>query len=316
MIFKEGLLYAYKNRKTDGEISDPFYLYCRLSDLCASSYVDKKKVELFYAIDKRLCIFETLIKKGEKGKEELLNSYLVVSELLGEESFIKLIDCAVWVMSSSACMPKPPPPKPKSKEPPQATPKGNTPNPPPKPTPAFAPVQPVVVNRAAESVQQQTRTPLRPANYYFFDETEIFWAIVGVLLIASLIVGLFGLLVGVCGWDIPWLVWQWIIGIVGGGWLALGIGLLIYLLDDAIVCDYYLAGLFSMLAVLLVNCILVLILRENYKAIFGCLCGWEIIGCGVMAYICFDDIESEWGVGYIIGGVVVLLIMLACLIWL
>ena len=71
MTFREGLLHIYKNRQTDGEITDPFYLYCRLSDLCSSSYEDKRKTELFYAIDKRLCIFETLLKHAEKGEKEL-----------------------------------------------------------------------------------------------------------------------------------------------------------------------------------------------------------------------------------------------------
>ena len=70
MKFREGLLYTYQNRRTDGEITDPFYLYCRLSDLCSSEYADKEKVELFYAIDRRLCIFETLIKEGKKEVSE------------------------------------------------------------------------------------------------------------------------------------------------------------------------------------------------------------------------------------------------------
>lgn len=50
MRFREGLLYAYQNRKTDGEMTDSFYLYCRLSDLCASSYEDKNNVGIFYII--------------------------------------------------------------------------------------------------------------------------------------------------------------------------------------------------------------------------------------------------------------------------
>jgi hypothetical protein len=105
MTFREGLLCIYKNRQTDGEITDPFYLYCRLSDLASSSYEDKKKVELFYAVDRRLCVFETLIKYGKKGEEELLNSYMVVSELLSEDSFKRLIQCAVWVMNPTAQIP-------------------------------------------------------------------------------------------------------------------------------------------------------------------------------------------------------------------
>ena len=96
MNFKEGLQHACKARRSDGEITDPFYLYCRLSDLCSSTFEDKKKVSLLYAVDKRLCIFETLLFKGEEGQKELQEMYAVASDLLSENQYQKLIDCAVW----------------------------------------------------------------------------------------------------------------------------------------------------------------------------------------------------------------------------
>ena len=96
MNFKEGLLHACKTRRADGEITDPFYLYCRLSDLCASTLSDQKKVSMLYAVDKRLCIFETLLSKKEDGARELKEMYAVASDLLSEDKFEKLIDCAVW----------------------------------------------------------------------------------------------------------------------------------------------------------------------------------------------------------------------------
>ena len=299
MNFREGLLHIYKNRQTDGEITDPFYLYCRLSDLASSSYEDKKKVELFYAVDKRLCIFETLIKHGKKGEEELLNSYMVVSELLSEDSFKKLIECAVWVMSPTAQIPVTVAKEKKAVAPKQ-----------PK-------ITPVKVEKAEEDEKEETRTPLKSYSYSSAgDDVDIFIGCGAILLMASLIVGFFGLLVGIFGWNIPWVVWQWIIGIVGGSWIALGLGLLIYLLHDSMTCDYVISGLICLCAVAVVNFVLLLWLRENYKAIFGCFAAWNIIGGGILSAICFDDVEDEWGWVYVVAVIILLIGMVASLIWL
>ena len=296
MVFREGLFYAYKNRRTDGEITDPFYLYCRLSDLCTSSYADKKKVELFYAIDKRLCIFETLIKKGENGQNELLNSYLVVSELLNEDSFKKLIECAVWVMSPAAQSPVVEVKK-------EEKPIKNKPQ----------KIIPVVVERAEEEEEKETRTPLK--HYGDVDEDiYLFLGCGGILLLASLLVGLFGLLVGIFHWNIPWVVWQLLIGVVGGGWLMLGVGLLVYFLHDCMTCDYFISGFICLCAATVVNFILLVCLRGDYKAIFVCFSLWEILGGLLLTSICFYDVKDEWGWGYFGASVLLLLIMVICLI--
>ena len=299
MKFREGLLHIYQNRQTDGEVTDPFYLYCRLSDLASSSYEDKKKVELFYAVDRRLCVFETLIKHGKKGEEELLNSYMVVSELLSEDSFKKLIECAVWVMSPTAQILVT-----VAKEKKAVAPK------PPK-------ITPVKVEKAEEDEKEETRTPLKSYSYSSAgDDVDIFIGCGAILLMASLIVGFFGLLVGIFGWNIPWVVWQWIIGIVGGGWLALVIAFFVYILNDAIVADYYITGIISVIAFALINFIFLLLFRGNYKAIFGCFAVWNIIGGGVLSAICFDDVEDEWGWAYVVVDIILLLGMIASLIWL
>jgi hypothetical protein len=268
--------------------------------LCSSSYEDKRKTELFYAIDKRLCVFETLIKYAEKGEKELLNSYMVVSELLSEDKFKKLIECAVWVMNPTAQSPV------------AVQEKAGKPI---APTPQK--VKPVKVEKAEESVSQETRTPLNTYSYSGVDDdVEIFLGCGAILLIASLLVGLFGLLVGIFHWTIPWVVWQWIIGIVGGGWIALGLGLLIYLLHDSVTCEYFISGLICLCVVAVANFVLLLCLRENYKVIFGCISAWAILGGGILSAICFDDAEDKWGWGYIATIIILLLGMVASLIWL
>ena len=131
-----------------------------------------------------------------------------------------------------------------------------------------------------------------------------------------MLVGLFGLLVGIFDWNISWVVWQWIIGIVGGGWLALVIAFFVYILNDAIVADYFVTGLISVVAFALINFIFLLLFRGNYKVVFGCFAVWNIMGGGVLSAICFDDVEDEWGWGYVVVDTILLLGMIASLIWL
>lgn len=297
MKFREGLLHIYKNRHTDGEITDPFYLYCRLSDLCSSTYEDKKKVELFYAIDKRLCVFETLIKQGGDGTKELLNSYIIVSELLSEDSFKKLIECAVWVMSPAAQIPVADVKKEEKVSPPKQQ-----------------KIVPVKVEKAEESVKEETRTLLQsPSHLSMVDDVDFSIGAGAIMLLATLIAGL---LLWICGWGGSWTAWQWVIGIVGGGWLALVAAFFIYIFNDAIVADYFVTGLISVVAFALINFIFLLIFRGNYKVIFGAFSVWNIIGSGVLSAICFDDVEDEWGWGYIVVVIILLLGMIASLIWL
>ena len=297
MKFREGLLHIYKNRRTDGEITDPFYLYCRLSDLCSSTYEDKNKVELFYAIDKRLCVFETLIRQGKNGEKELLNEYMVVSELLSQESFKKLIECAVWVMSPTAQMPvvnakkeeKVLPSKPQK-------------------------IVPVKVEKAEESIKEETRTLLQsPSHLGMADDVDFFIGAGSIMLLATIIAGL---LLWICGWGGSWTAWQWVIGIVGGGWLALIVAFFVYILNDAFVADYFVTGIISVIAFALINFIFLLIFRGNYKVIFGCFSAWNIIGSGVLSAICFDDVEDEWGWVYVVVVILLSLGMVASLIWL
>ena len=302
MKFREGLLYTYQNRRTDGEITDPFYLYCRLSDLCSSEYADKEKVELFYAIDRRLCIFETLIKEGKKGEKTLLNSYMVVSELLSEGSFQKLIECAVWVMSPTAKMPDP-------------TPK-NIPKPTYQPPQRAQKITPVKVEKAEESVKKETKTYLKSSSYAGPGrDVEIFIGVAAFFIIISLCMIVLGILTAIFGWNIPWRAWQWVVGILGGGWLMGILAFAVYIVDDAIVCDYPMAGFIAMLAAALVNVTLLLFLQESYKVVFSCVSVWMILGGGLLSIFCFDDVEYEWGWACLVAVAVILVGMIAALIW-
>ena len=63
MNFLDSIGYLYQNRISDEEFVDPFFLYCRMSDLCKSSYEDKRKVLLFYQIDKKINLAKAILDK-------------------------------------------------------------------------------------------------------------------------------------------------------------------------------------------------------------------------------------------------------------
>lgn len=327
MKFKEALLYAYQTRRTDGEVTDPFYLYCRLSDLCFETYEDKRKVRTFYAVDKRLCIFETLLKRGDDGEKELLDWYAVVSELLSEDSFKKLIACAVWVTKAAqfpaetagetalknADLPKKTACK---KETVNKTPTADFDDKRIPALPKSPKITPVTVQKAEESKREEGRTLLTSPSYNYLDDTQIFLIVGAVLLAVSIMAGIITAIVGASGIEITWRAWQWLIGIVGGGWIAYALGTLIYLLNDGFVCDYYVSGLFCLGGITLVNFVLLLIFRENYKALFGCISVWGILGGATLAGVCFEDIEDGFGWAHVAVCIIILAIMLAGVIWL
>ena len=161
---------------------------------------------------------------------------------------------------------------------------------------------------------EATPAPSSVSYAYYSDWGDIGEGALAFLSLASILVGLFGLLVAIFNWSIPWIVWQWIIGIVGGGWLMLGLGALIYLLEDEVIADYYMSGFITLSIITLANVILFLCLRENYNILFSCFSVWSIIGGIILSYTCFEDVEDECGIGYIGASIVILLIMILCLV--
>ena len=88
MNFIDALGYLYHNRTSDEEFTDPFFLYCKMSDLCSSSYEDKRKALLFYQVNKKIDVVRSILNK-----DETVNSrYNEVADLLSNNSFHKLLE--------------------------------------------------------------------------------------------------------------------------------------------------------------------------------------------------------------------------------
>ena len=94
MNFIDALGYLYHNRTSDEEFADSFFLYCRLSDLCGSGYEDKRKVLLFYQVNKKLDMVRSILNKDET----IYSKHKEVADLLSESSFQRLLDTVKCVV--------------------------------------------------------------------------------------------------------------------------------------------------------------------------------------------------------------------------
>lgn len=264
MNFIDALGYLYHSRTSDEEFTDPFFLYCRLSDLCSSSYEDKRKVLLFYQVNKKLDMVRSILNK-----DETVNSrHKEVADLLSDNSFHKLLDSVKCVVFPECKREEKPKTQPQKKAAVQA-----------------------VITKTEEPQEEETRTPLT-SSYVGGGDTDV---IIGLSIIggAILVIGLFITFACVFNW--PWTVWQWLIGIVGGVLLsAILLGIVAWLAEECL-ADYYVLGSFVLGVCTLINFILLLIFRGNYKIIFGWFSGFELVVGAILAFAAFDDCEEGWG---------------------
>ena len=65
MNFLESLDYLYKNRVSDKDFCNSFSVYCALSDLCVSTYEDRRKAEIFYKVNKKVNMVQAVYDKDE-----------------------------------------------------------------------------------------------------------------------------------------------------------------------------------------------------------------------------------------------------------
>ena len=283
MNFKQALNYIYNNRRSDTELLDPFALYCKLSDLCASSYQDKDKVALFYQINRKINIIQLIMDDNF----DVQSSYLAVEDLVSFESFKGLVKTVKTVLGMECVEVEKIQVKPKN-----------------------VVVQKVVVQKAEEPEEVETRTPLNIGYSYNNSDSKIWFCILGgVALALALLVAL------ACIFHWPWTFWQFFIGIVGGCVLGFILSLTVILLDDAIIVDYYVSGTFILGLCLLVNFVLLLIFKDNYKIIFYCFTVLELIIGVILAGITFDDYEEGFGTAQVIELITAIILAVIAIIW-
>ena len=284
MNFIDALGYLYHNRTNDEEFADSFFLYCRLSDLCRSSYEDKRKVLLFYQVNKKLDMVRNILNKDET----VASRYYEVADLLSENSYHKLLESVKSVVFPDYKREEKPKPQPQKKAVVQA-----------------------VITKTEETQEEETRTPLT-SSYVGGGDTDV---IIGLSIMGGVLLAIVLFIVFACVFNWSWAVWQWLIGIVGGVLLsAILVGIVAWF-DEECLADYYVLGTFVLGACVLINFILLLIFRENYKTIFGWFSGFEVVLGAILAFTTFDDVEEEWGVAQIIEIVLAIIFFIVTMIW-
>lgn len=285
MNFIDALEYLYHNRTSDEEFSDPFFLYCRLSDLCSSNYEDKRKVLLFYQVNKKLDMVRSILNKDET----VYTRHNEVADLLSDNSFYKLLESVKCVVFPDYKREEKPKPQQQKKAVVQA-----------------------VVTKAEEPQESETRTPLT-SSYVGGGDTDV---IIGLSIMGGALLAIVLFIVFACVFNWSWTVWQWLIGIVGGIILsAILIGIVAWL-DEECLADYYVLGFFVLGICTLINFILLLIFRGNYKIIFGCYSVIELLGGLILVFPTFDDCEEGWGgvqIVEILVNIVLFVVGLSCL---
>ena len=283
MNFIDALGYLYRNRTSDKEFSDPFFLYCRLSDLCSSNYEDKRKVLLFYQVNKKLDMVRSILNKDET----VSSRHKEVADLLSENSFHKLLESVKSVVF----------PDYKREEKP-------------RPQPQKEAVVQAVVPKAEEPQEEETRTPLT-SSHVDGGNTDV---IIGLSIIGGALLAIALFIVFACVFNWSWTVWQWLIGIAGGILLlAILAGIVAWFAEECL-ADYYVLGTFVLGICVLLNFILLLIFKGNYKVIFGCFSGFELLAGIILAFITFDDIEEGWGVAQIVEVAIMIILFIIAMI--
>ena len=285
MEFIDALDCLYYNRASDEEFADPFLLYCRLSDLCGASFEDKRKVLLFYQVNKKLNMVGSILSKDET----ILTKHEEVAGLLSKKSFNNLVKSVKEVIF----------PEQKQEETL-------------KPPPQNKVVQKVVVTKTEEPQEEETRTPLT-SSYVGGGDTDV---IISLMIIGGVILAaaLFVLLACIFKW--PWIVWQWFVGIIGGLLLHVIITVIIVWLEDKTLCEYNVLGTYILGATVLINFILLLVFKHNYKVIFGWVTGYGLIGGVALALITFDETKNTWGIAQIIEialSIILFIIAMTCI---
>ena len=285
MNFIDALEYLYHNRTSDEEFSDPFFLYCRLSDLCSSNYEDKRKVLLFYQVNKKLDMVRSILNKDET----VYIRHNEVADLLSDNSFNKLLESVKCVVFSDYKREEKPKPQQQKKAVVQA-----------------------VITKAEEPEVEETRTPLT-SSYVGGGDTDV---IIGLSIMGGALLAIVLFIVFACVFNWSWTVWQWLIGIAGGILLLAVLAGIVAWLDEECFADYYVLGFFVLGICTLINFILLLIFRGNYKIIFGCYSVIELLGGLILVFPTFDDCEEGWGGVQIVEILVNIVLFVVGLIWL
>ncbi len=98
MDFKEALKKVYETRNSDDELGEPFLVCSRVADLIGNSYEEKKKLSVFFAVEKRLRLLSLLCELPPESVDATRQQYDTVCDLLSKNAFNRLIDLLIDII--------------------------------------------------------------------------------------------------------------------------------------------------------------------------------------------------------------------------
>lgn len=284
MNFIQAFEYLYCNRASDEEITSPFLLYSKLSDLCGSSYEDKQIITLFYQVDKRINLVQSVLRN-----EDLTNTkYSQVANLLSEDNFCWLLQTIERVLLPERAQEK-------------------------KHETEFFEKNSVhaVVTRPETEPKDENSTSLEVVNA---NATGAYFLIpLGIIIGIVLLTGLLIIFAFVCDWS--WTVWQWLLGTVGGLIVSTILLVIMLLLEEERVVRFQVFGSIAVGASILINSVLFAIFKDYYKIMFCCFSVLELV-CGILlAWHSFNEFEEGQGAFQLAESAIATLLFVAVMIW-
>ena len=88
----EDALYEVCFSLTAKDAREPFFVYSRIADLMGNSYDGKKKLEKFFAVEKRIGILAYVTRQVKGGARGAKERYEEVSDIMDCNSYCKLVD--------------------------------------------------------------------------------------------------------------------------------------------------------------------------------------------------------------------------------
>ena len=285
MNFIDALTYLYQNRTSDEEFCNAFLLYSKLSDLCGASYEDKRKVLLFYQVNKKISLVRLVLDNDEN----IASRYQEVANLLSESSFQNLVKTVQSVVFSENTLEKNNVKMQKRVE------------------------QKAVIIKAEEPEVTETRTPLTPSSATTPKSTRMREAVLeflfGLIIFVVLYIGIILLIEFIFGFKMSWTAWQWTIGILSS-MILFDAYLEIVDVSNEIFVDFCVAGTIVLGCCIIINFILLLIFRHDYKILFGWFSAFEFIASIMFAIASFDDLEEGFGAIQIIESILAVILFI------
>ena len=284
MDFREILAKVYRMRRTDKILADPVVFAGRMYDLCKNEYETKKKIDLFYKLDRKVNFFVSIID-NDGNVEPLLSQYGEIAEYVSENSFRSLVLLVKEIVDKEGeCY------YPQGKQPPKPR--------QPKQAPQRQTKQP------AEDTPQPVSQPQQQPTYHSSSADFFDVAIVGGIILAILIVIAGIVLLCVFGKRIEWWQWQHIIGAVGGAFLV-GVTIIIGYIAAYDSVDATVTYIVAAIIVSAVNIPLVFVYKEQYSIIFYWLSAYQLLWAVILAFDTYFDGEEDATVACAIAALVV-----------